>query len=531
MSQQIAAALDLKSIFALIEAPGEFLEEVKSRELKRSGHKLAELKESYAQLDRLMQRLRGAEPQRRSLRDLFAHLPKLALPSRQTGQPFAPHELFLIKEFLYHFGNLRDYVRKLGWLDLLILPDTLEIFELLDPERSGLPSFRISAAFSARLGEIEAEKLQLLNRLKHARAQLLQDAQSELRLPQMKEEFVLSRSDTALAEQLLRSSLFVLSAESVANYTFLLADDELCLDLKKQLGLLAAKQEKEEDRVQKDLSRQVWQKIPLLRNALELASRCGWRFILADFGLNHGCCVPTLHRKRQIRIAKAVNLPLKLHLEASGRRYQALDYDFDNPISLLTGPNMGGKTSVLKTIGQACWLARLGIPIPCAKAELPLFDFIWYNQDDASGSADLSSFGREVVSFVGALEEGGFRLFLLDEFAKGTNPAEGELLASAVLRYLATTPDMCVAATHFTAPAMLESLAQYSVAGLDPDSGQLAAARLASPSQRLKALSEAMDYSLRRLKKHQAPPLSAISVARLLGLPEQILNYTRPEEK
>lgn len=183
MSQQIAAALDLKSIFALIEAPGEFLEEVKSRELKRSGHKLAELKESYAQLDRLMQRLRGAEPQRRSLRDLFAHLPKLVLPSRQTGQPFAPHELFLIKEFLYHFGNLRDYVRKLGWLDLLILPDTLEIFELLDPERSGLPSFRISAAFSARLGEIEAEKLQLLNRLKHARAQLLQDAQSELRLP------------------------------------------------------------------------------------------------------------------------------------------------------------------------------------------------------------------------------------------------------------------------------------------------------------------------------------------------------------
>ena len=87
---------------------------------------------------------------------------------------------------------------------------------------------------------------------------------------------------------------------------------------------------------------------------------------------------------------------------------------------------------------------------------------------------------------------------------------------------------MCVAATHFTAPAMLDGLAQYSIAGLDTT--VLDASRPASPSQRLKALNAAMDYRLKRLQRHQAPPLSAIAVARALGLPEAILKYTEVKE-
>lgn len=524
MSLQTYNSLGMKQIFELIEAPGEFLYEVKSHHLKRTKLKNNELRDSYARLQSLLDILAGNEAKLRNLRDLYAHIPKYEATSAST-HIFALHELFLLKQYLYHYGRLRSYLRQEGHIDLFPLPDLSALFALLDPEGSGMPAFRLYPAYSIKLSDLLNERQSLSAKLQNARLHLLNEARSELQIPELKEEFTFSRSNAPLAERLLHSRFYVLSSESVANYSFILADDEYCLDLKKQLTQLCTKLEKEEERILKELSHQVHKALPELRDSQQILMQGAWRFLLADFALKYGCCLPKLVRKRSIRVKGAVNLPLKLHLEDSGRKYQSLDYDFDHAISLLTGPNMGGKTTILKTLGQLCWMARLGIPLPCKTAELPILDHIWYNQDDATSSADLSSFGREVVAFTEALQQEGSTLFLLDEFARGTNPSEGELLASSVLRHLATTQHMCVAATHFTAPAMLEDLEQYSIAGLDADAPALRAKLPLSPTQRLKALGEAMDYRLLRLKKHQAPPQSAVRVARILGLPEAILRY------
>lgn len=530
MSTSIRDALGIPRLFDLIEAPGEFLNEVKHKELKRQAIKQSELKERYARLGRLIGLLRGDEGARRSLRDLYAHIPKLAMPAKHADSPLALHEFFLIKDFAWHHQNLLSFVRKQGWMDQFLLTDLNALFSLLDPEHSGMPAFRLSSAYSGKLGEIQAAKLEAANKLKHARSQLLKEASAELGLPNLLEEFVLSRADVALAERLLHSPYFTLGTESVANYTFILADDDACLELKKHLSRLQEKQEREEERVLKDLSRKVASMFPALRDAIHALEQTGWRFVLADFSLRYNCAIPKLIRKKSIHIHQAVNLPLKLHLEELGRRYQPVDLEFGLPVSVLTGPNMGGKTTLLKTLGQLCELARRGLPLPCGSAELPVFDRVWYNQDDLSSGADLSSFGREVVSFTETLREEGSTLFLLDEFARGTNPAEGELLASAVLRHLAATAHMCVAATHFTAPAMLEGLAHYAIAGLDTESPALREGRLLSPAQRLKALNAAMDYSLCRLRANQAPPLNAIRVARILGLPEEILKLAERKD-
>ncbi len=523
-----ARALGLPAIFDLIGLAGEFPAEVKKQELRRKPLKLMEAKSHYARLERITELLRGQAAALRVLRELFAQIPKLSLPDRRSQQSFALHELFLIKEFLYHYGRLHAYLRQQGWLDTLVLPDLGGVFASLDPEGGGLPTFHLSAAWSAKLGEILSAQIDTANRLKHARAQYLREAAAELELPRLKEEFTLSRAETELAERILHSPFFVLSAESVANYSFLLADDELCLELKKNLALLQRQREKEELRVLKTIAETLNAHLPQVRTALDLLANACWLFMLADFALKYGCAIPKLTRRKVIRIKGAVNLPLRLHLEQLGRRWQSVDYDFSQAANLLTGPNMGGKTTVLKTAGQLCWLARLGIPLPCAEAELPLFDNIWYNQSDPDSSADLSSFGKEVVAFTNTLRLEGTSLFLLDEFARGTNPAEGERLASAVLRFLASGEHMCLAATHFTAPALLEGLAHYSITGLDL--AALEGKRYASPGQRLQALNEAMDYSLRRLKMNQAPPLSAIRVARVLGLPEEILRLTETDE-
>jgi hypothetical protein len=88
---------------------------------------------------------------------------------------------------------------------------------------------------------------------------------------------------------------------------------------------------------------------------------------------------------------------------------------------------------------------------------------------------------------------------------------------------------MSIAATHFTAPTMLPKVTQYSIAGLDLD--KIKAQNPKDANERLKILNEAMDYSIKRLKKNEAPPLNAINVARILGMPEEVLKYTEIKEK
>jgi hypothetical protein len=152
MTNRVFEALRMQQIFDLIEVTGDFLPEVKKRELKRRNLKQTELKDRYSRLGKLMDALRGEETALRTLRELFSHLTRLPLPIGQNSYTFALHELFLIKEFLYNYANLHSFVRKQGWIDLFPLPDLHSVFVILDADKSGLPAFKISGANSPKLG-------------------------------------------------------------------------------------------------------------------------------------------------------------------------------------------------------------------------------------------------------------------------------------------------------------------------------------------------------------------------------------------
>jgi len=98
-------------------------------------------------------------------------------------------------------------------------------------------------------------------------------------------------------------------------------------------------------------------------------------------------------------------------------------------------------------------------------------------------------------------------------------PAEGEKLLCAVLEYLSHSSHLVVAATHYTKPALMDRLAQFTILGPQLDSSVIPS----DAKQRLKLLSQKMDYRLKRLDKGQLPPQSAIAIARLLGLKNEIL--------
>jgi DNA mismatch repair protein MutS2 len=128
-----------------------------------------------------------------------------------------------------------------------------------------------------------------------------------------------------------------------------------------------------------------------------------------------------------------------------------LTLDAENPVLLVTGPNMGGKTVAMKTVGLLALMAMAALPVPAAAGTtLPWLDRIVCDiGDEQSIQDDVSTFLSHVRRVTEALRVATDRsLVLLDELGSGTDPAEGAALGQAVLEELLARGAMTLATTH-----------------------------------------------------------------------------------
>jgi DNA mismatch repair protein MutS2 len=216
-------------------------------------------------------------------------------------------------------------------------------------------------------------------------------------------------------------------------------------------------------------------------------------------------CVEPIISEDAIAIAEARH-PL---LVATGRAVVPIDLHIGAGQHgiVISGPNTGGKTVALKTLGLFALMAQAGILIPAAPgSKLKIFRSIFADiGDEQSIAASLSSFAAHVVNMsevVRSLEEPA--LVILDEPGGGTDPVEGAALAIGLMDYLAARDCIVAVATHSTAV----KLHAYSRAGFDAAAVDFDAEHLAP---------------LYRLKPHTIGQSYGLAVARRLGLPEEVV--------
>ena len=143
-----------------------------------------------------------------------------------------------------------------------------------------------------------------------------------------------------------------------------------------------------------------------------------------------------------------------------GARHPLLDRETAVPIDLdlgrlralvVSGPNAGGKTVALKTLGLAALIHQAGLQPPAVDATLPVFDRVLADIGDRQSiEMSLSTFSGHLQSIVAILEAAGERsLVLLDELTAGTDPDEGSALAQALVARLTAQARLTVVTTHF----------------------------------------------------------------------------------
>jgi DNA mismatch repair protein MutS2 len=157
-----------------------------------------------------------------------------------------------------------------------------------------------------------------------------------------------------------------------------------------------------------------------------------------------------------------------------------LDFAFPDDIVtlLISGPNAGGKTIVLKTVGLMVLMCYHGIPIPVAPGStVPWYDHVWCRiGDDQDVSADLSTFSGAMATTAQLLRDAGpASLVIYDELGSGTDPLEGAALGCAILEELTGRGCRTVATTHLASIALAAAAAEQmdnAAMEFDEDRGQ-----------------------------------------------------------
>ncbi|VAX18757.1 Recombination inhibitory protein MutS2 [hydrothermal vent metagenome] len=238
-------------------------------------------------------------------------------------------------------------------------------------------------------------------------------------------------------------------SESATGQTIYIEPEE-SLELNNELLSLNFAERREVERILKQVTDLIGRKSDELKLSLEVISEVDTFFAIANYSMEIIGVFPSLNENEPFKIIDARH---PLLIQKIGRKNTVpLDLEIkDDKIIVITGPNAGGKTVVLKTVGVLSLLVMSGIHIPThADSNFWFFDNIAADiGDQQSIEDDLSTFSSHLMNINEILKTSDSKtLVLLDELGTGTDPAEGAALAAAILLKLHEKGSTVFATTH-----------------------------------------------------------------------------------
>ena len=281
-----------------------------------------------------------------------------------------------------------------------------------------------------------------------------------------------------------------------------------------ELENLSAEEKAEEIRILRQLSSWIREDADRIAACFETLVELDRLDCIARFSEQYNLAVPELNLEGTLQLLSARH-PLLLVMRADDPRATPvvpLDLELQgSQVLVISGPNAGGKTIALKTVGLIIAMALSGMPVPASPSStVPLLDSLLVDiGDEQSIEQSLSTFSAHIAAISRILEQTGSRsLVLLDELGTGTEPLQGAAIGCAVLQELQQRGAVVLATTHLTEiVGFVQQKPGMQNAGMEFDS--------------------ATWTPLYRLVMGEPGQSHALETARRYGLPETVLQTAR----
>lgn len=381
----------------------------------------------------------------------FNNFPEIldSVEKAEKNSILSPREILDIGSSLHTTRSLIEFIHT----DSISKSSLTEIFDLLVPnQRLEQSIFKaiigedlIADDASPRLADIRRKIRYQTNRIR----EILQSYLTGEKAKHLRESLITMRNGRYVLPVKVenKNEISGLVHDTSGTGATLFIEPMAVVEANNELRTLASEESAEIERILAEFSSQIADFSLQLKNNYNSVTEIAFYFALSELSFKMNAIAPKFSEDKHISFSmarhplldKAKVVPITISV---GNSYNML---------VITGPNTGGKTVSLKTLGLFVLMAQSGMHLPCEDAQMCVFDAVYPDiGDEQSIEQSLSTFSSHMISIVNILNSATEdSLILFDELGAGTDPIEGAALAQSILEIVLKNGALCAATTHY----------------------------------------------------------------------------------